>query len=257
MKLTRRQLKKLILEVISLASELPSHGKPTTIGFHGTSLSALESIRKYGLDNRVGRKLGMGMDASTGRGVSMPVVANWTWSMADAIGWAGLAGTPDDPPMLLALDVSHTTQSSRAGQSWAHNDMWYTNTKNPDRSYNDLIIVKPKPSVMHMYGDMDMYPQDEMARYESAYPKEHKYAKDFDIVSNQGVVLGDLVNSVLSQDADLKIAGISTLPRDAAKDRGIEFPDNPGGYGGASDAPIPPEKISYSLDNGATWKKIG
>ena len=255
MKLTRSKLRSLIFEVISSASELPKHGKTSTIGFHGTTLSVLDSIRKHGLDNRIGRNLGMGMDASTGLGVTMPVVSNWTWSMTDALGWAELAGTPEDPPMLLALDVGHTGKSGRSGRSWQHNDMWYTNVKNPDGSYDDFMIVKPKPEAMHKYSDMDLYPEREMHSYIAAYPDDHQYARDFDIVDNMGNVQADLVNTVLSRGSGLKIAGFSKLPRDAGEERGVVFPE-PGGYGGTSDSPIPPEKISYSLDNGNTWQKI-
>ena len=186
----------------------------------------------------------------------LPVVANWTWSMTDAIGWANMIGSQDDPPMLLALDVSHTSQSSRAGQSWAHNDMWYTNIRYPDRSYSDLIIIKPKPDALYKYADMDMYPASSMRRYKPEHPEKHKYAKDFDIVDNQGTVQGDLVSTVLANGSDLKIAGIEPLPRDAGRARGVTFSDESFEIVGSSDMPVPPEKISYSLDNGNTWQKI-
>lgn len=245
-----REIDKILAgsKTATIIKNIPDYGQPTTIGYHGTSRDSLESLKKHGLNNKIGRESGKGLDSMKNYpGMMMPTVSNWTYAPEGALEFASEYG---DQAALLRFDTSDIVN--------------YKGFKS-NRDWGILVGSTKKGSKEIIYKAIPKNQSD---------PELHKY---FFISEKRSFSLDILGKKVIDQTDQIKIREKFDYFDHRTGDK-ITDPEllklitNPNSGSltyfkpyeklrdaktiGSSDKPIPPEIIEVSLDGGKTFKRL-
>lgn len=254
-KLIRETIKEIIKEArVELYSPKPEpfYGERSTWGYHGTSLDYLPGIKQHGLDNRIGREAGGGLDAMY-QGLIGPVVSNWVYTPELALGFAESYG---EKAVLLKFDTSRLKGDYPPGiKSNAHYEefilydrkdvkKYYAKPKSSEREFFHKFELGEKPHLQHRgFGEVDhnevlsRLDFSETEYYDNDYPDEQKC---FD--PDRAVSL-----DYRSLDKEwLQMYG------NILKRFRLSFSDQVR----SSREPIPRHLIKFSLDGGKTFRPI-
>ena len=215
----------------SKIARIPKYGETTTIGYHGTSKKALENIKKHGLDNRVGRETGEGLD-SISQGLMAPTVSNWTYTPQKALGFAESYG---DDAVLLRFDTASVTnqkgvKSNKTTDSFGFQtgkEAYFARPKNPNDEIFHKYELGSNSSSSHR-GFQGANDQQVLSKLEFSKSKNFE-----DIV--------ELNPSELSNNSR-SLMGF----RDSTSVKSV----------GSAEVPVPPELISVSYDGGKTFSPL-
>ena len=225
------------------------------MGFHGTASTNLKSLQKHGLDNRVGRESGAGLDA-VAQGVMAPTTANWTASIQSSLGWARSATTTagKGKPVVLAFD---TGEKMVAGGYNAYKG-FVTMLEDGTR-----LILKPKASQSKRFEEMSDALAKELGlpQFGSRPLNTSQLDEFFDVVRvekpgapkmSKEAVTEFVATSSRSLGKPSKIAGKQKTQGAGV----IGVGEKPTQFPRSSAESIPPEKIKVTFDGGENWFKL-
>jgi hypothetical protein len=254
-KLIRETIKELIKEAMveKLSSKPePAYGERSIWGYHGTSLDYLPGIKRHGLDNRIGREAGGGLDAMY-QGLIGPVVSNWVYTPELALGFAESYG---EKGVLLKFDTSRLRgdyppgiKSNADYEEFVFYDnknfkKYYAKPKSSEREFFHKFEIGERPHLQHG-GFEEVEPIEALSRldfseteyYDNSLPADQKC---FD------------PNKVVSLD-------YSKLNKDWIRIQGNSFKRFRRSFSDqvrSSKEPIPSHLIEFSLDGGKTFYPI-
>ena len=227
---------------------IPKYGQETTIGYHGTSKEYLKGMQKSGLDNRIGRAAGGGLDAQA-QGVMKGTVSNWTYTPEKAIGFSEAYG---DNAVLLRFDTQQVTSNKGLKTNKIYEEFFFFDNA---RSDGKTFYARPaagNEAFFHKHSIGDSF-VDQSGYANISDPgkiiekMEFSVKPDFeDSHTVPGETLKTLFDSDVKNYDDFKLYPNHKKVFDVGHGKTI----------GVADKPIPPELISVSFDGGKTYKKL-
>ena len=232
----------------TIIKNIPEYGQPSTIGYHGTTRDSLESLKKHGLNNEIGRESGKGLDSMENYpGMMMSTVSNWTYTPERALGYAREYG---DQAVLLRFDTSDIVNY----KGFKSNRDWGTLGGSVVQDSNKIVYKAiPKNQLdpeLHKYffiSDERAFSFDSLGKEGIDQIDQIKMREKFDYFEYYS---GDKITDpeLLKLITNPSIGSLSLFETyEKLRDSKTV---------GSSNKPIPPETIEVSLDKGNTFKSL-
>lgn len=219
---------------------IPRWGQPTTIGYHGTDRGVLRNIKENGLDNFAGTPRYQGTMTRT--------TSNWTYTPSGAAAFS----KQHSNPVLLRFETRGVTSNVGIKSTRQYN------TFKIEMQDGSTIYARPKRSNIEEFHKSPIGADSNFAAGNIPYNngwidhgspgKRRSLINDMEFSDNQGF---SSTRRLSRTEIDRIVADPSQSIRGHEKS-GLDFLDR----FGASNKPIPPGVIEYSLDDGRTWSHI-